>query len=144
MKLLTTNRSHPLGFLDHFFDLGMTGVDTTRSFLKPLHQVGTQSYENSNHLRLREDDQNFYARLDAPGFKKKDVEIEIKDGELRIRASRKEKFGDEDEHACLLERTLRLGDQIDTGEIQATLEDGILEITLPKGEKAKACIVPVK
>ena len=141
MKLLTTNRSHPLGFLDHFFDLGMTGVDTARSFLKPLHQVGAESYENSNHLRLGEDDQNFYARLDAPGFKKKDVEIEIKDGELSIRASRKEKFGDE--HAYHLERTLRLGDQIDTGKVEATLEDGILKITLPKAEKAKACLVSV-
>ena len=82
---------------------------------------------------LYETEADWRLRADLPGLSKEDLEVTLKDGLLTIRADR-----DGDTHGLTgsLERTLRLPKDIATDEISASLENGVLELTLPKQKPA--------
>lgn len=46
---------------------------------------------------IYEKDNKYYIELDAPGFDKKDINIEVKDGYLTVKAHKKEESKDEKE-----------------------------------------------
>ncbi len=145
MKLTQDSETNDLRFLDQFFDFGIGGLTTARSLLNPILQENPKSpVKPSLRLNLNEDEKNFYARLDIPGVKREDIDIEMEDGELLIRALRKEKQSGENEHVFRLERKLVVGEQVDAKKIEAKLECGILQITLPKSEKVKPQVITVK
>ena len=77
-----------------------------------------------------ESDDAWLLRTDLPGFRKEDVSLRLEDGVLHLAANREE---DQVFHTNV-ERKFRLPDNINTGEIVARLEDGVLEISLPKLE----------
>lgn len=84
-------------------------------------------------------------RLDiaAPGLGKEDFHVEVEDRELKIQLEKKEEkvegekvvrneFG-----SYSLKRNFQLGESVNTEEINAVYENGILRISLPKSEKAQ-------
>jgi len=81
-------------------------------------------------------------RMDMPGVEKGNVQIEVdEDNVLQVKA--KNSF-EEPKGAVLREfqvgdfyRSFRLGDMFDKAKISAKLENGILEITVPKLEAVK-------
>jgi HSP20 family protein len=123
---LTRRFNDPVGDLfaefDRFFraPLGLASERTSNRIPR-----GFSLYENSADWRLR---------ADLPGFAKKDVEITLDDGILTITAER----GD-DEHGFTgnVNRSLRLPKELATDRISASLENGVLEVTLPKQEPVK-------
>ena len=89
---------------------------------------------------IYEKDDKYYIELDAPGFDKKDINIEVKDGYLTVRAHKKEVNKDEKKNYIRKERyygeysrSFALGD-VDIENIDAKFENGILNITVPKKE----------
>ena len=142
MKPLNANDTNTFDLLDKFFEFGLNGADKARNFLNPVSQQG-DAFETVYQLKLHEDDDNYHAELDLPGVKKKDVQIEIDEGNLIINASRKDPFSNDDEKLIKYKRTLRLGKQVDSTSISATLEDGVLQIKLPKMKKAKSRTVKI-
>ncbi len=142
MKLLNPTDANPFNLLDQFFDIGLNGANTARNYLKPLVSTGS-TCESTAQLNFHEDEHHYHALLDLPGVNKKDVHIEVEDGKLVISATRKNPFGTEDQTDSSYKRTLRLGDQVDSTKIHATLEDGVLHVTLPKLEKAKVRTVKI-
>ena len=79
--------------------------------------------------------------VDVPGFDKKDINIECKNGYLTITAKKEEKEEDSDKNYIRKERsygeysrTFYVGD-IDTNLINAKFNNGTLCITVPKEEK---------
>ncbi len=78
-------------------------------------------------------------KAELPGVKKEDIDLEVVDGDLVLRAERQEEREVTDEHWYRMERTsgslyrrLPLPEGVQTGQIKANLSDGVLEITLPK------------
>jgi HSP20 family protein len=81
----------------------------------------------------------FTVTLDVPGFKREDIELELKDRHLHIVGTRKApELG---ERARLLRQERRFGkfhrafalpDGIDEQHVTARFTDGVLSITLPK------------
>ena len=89
---------------------------------------------------IYEKDNKYYIELDAPGFDKKDINIEVKDGYLTIKASKETEDKEETKNYIRRERVVgsftksfALGD-VDTDKIDAKFENGILNITVPKKE----------
>lgn len=69
-------------------------------------------------------------RLDLPGFTKENLSLKVDDQTLRLTAE----TATENPFSRKVDRQWKLGTRIDTAAIRATLENGVLEITLPKTE----------
>jgi HSP20 family protein len=82
-------------------------------------------YPNSKH-QLFSTETGWAARVDLPGYLKEEISLKFEDHTLLLTA-RNESRG---------EKALRLslGDEVETTGISAKLENGILEIVLPKKE----------
>ena len=96
--------------------------------------------KNEMKCDIYEKDDKYYIELDEPGFDKKDINIEVKDGYLTVRAHKKEVNKDEKKNYIRKERyygeysrSFALGD-VDIENIDAKFENGILNITVPKKE----------
>lgn len=82
----------------------------------------------------------FLLRAELPGFKKENIDVELKDHQLVIKAKREESQEEENEKYLLRERQCasfyRSFDvsNIKTEEIKAEYVDGILTLYLPKKE----------
>ncbi|MBW8781777.1 MAG: Hsp20/alpha crystallin family protein [Verrucomicrobia bacterium] len=86
---------------------------------------------------LYEDKDNTYVRAELPGIDRSDLNVELVDGYLNIRATRKTRE-DGREEAFALSRSVSVPDaEVQTDKISATYENGILTVTLPKREEAK-------
>jgi HSP20 family protein len=90
-------------------------------------------------------------RMDLPGIKKDEVEVLATENRLTVSGMRKPAFGINKDDYRINEvsygnfsRTFNLPVNIDSGKIEANLQDGILEITLPKMAKDKVITVAVK
>ena len=91
-------------------------------------------YETGDHLT---------AVVELPGMRKEDIDISLHDGTLTISGERKresaggEKAQRTERYIGTFRRTIGLPTRVDAGKVNATYEDGILEVTLPKAEEAK-------
>lgn len=83
-------------------------------------------------LGLSDDKDNVFVTAELPGVKKEDLSLEIDDGVLRLKATRKQ-----GENTVEFARSVVLPLPVQTDKASAALADGILTITLPKSEAAK-------
>jgi HSP20 family protein len=77
---------------------------------------------------FHESDTSWILRLDLPGFSKPDAKLSVTDRVLQLSAETPagQSFGGK------FERKWNLGEDVDTTGISARLENGVLELTLPK------------
>ncbi len=92
---------------------------------------------------LVETDEDFQLRLDVPGMSKEDIDINLQNGTLTISGERTSERTDEGEDYVRVERafgnfhrTFTLPDAVDHENIEATYEDGVLSINVPKTEES--------
>ena len=85
-----------------------------------------------------EDNDKYHIEMDAPGFSKEDIKIEVNDGRLTIVASKTKTENTEGKNYIRRERsygetqrTFVLEDADET-QIEANFKDGVLTITIPK------------
>lgn len=83
-------------------------------------------------------------RAEVPGVDKKDVQVSVSGNMLTIRGESKKEVKEEkgDYYRAELtrgsfSRTLALPAEVDDSKTKASMKDGMLELTLPKVEKAK-------
>src|SRR5690606_16449482 len=88
---------------------------------------------------VHESDDAWILRLDLPGFSKADVALTVTGRVLQLKAETPEDkpFGG------TVERQWKLGDDVDAGAIAATLENGVLELKLPKQTKPEARAITI-
>ena len=99
-----------------------------------------------------EETENGYAiRADLPGMDKKDVSITVENGTLRIEGEKTEEHKKEKGRYYHLERSygrfsrsFALPEDTDMEHIVAAMNNGVLELTLPKNEAAKPKAIEVK
>ncbi len=95
-------------------------------------------------LDLYQDKDNFLVKAELPGMKREHITLSLHDGLLTLAGERQHEKA-QDEKATLrnerffgrFERTITLPTQVDGTRVQASYEDGILTVTLPKAEAAK-------
>ena len=100
-------------------------------------------------LTLWEDEHGIQLEMDVPGLKQDDLELTVENGQLTIRGERKSPACEgecrhDERRFGAFERVVTLADTIDTGSIEAVLEDGVLSIALSKKPEAQPHRVEVK
>jgi len=93
-------------------------------------------------INIRETEEMFIVEVAAPGKKKEDFVVEIKDKILTISAEHKEEKEEKTEHFMRKEfsfnkfsRSFTLPENVDEEKIKASYKDGLLLIDLPKLEQ---------
>jgi HSP20 family protein len=93
---------------------------------------------------IYETDNAFVLKAELPGFSKEDLQIELHENRLILRGERKrETEAKEDQYHRIeraygrFERAFWVPTTVDAEKIQASFKDGVLELRLPKSEKAK-------
>jgi HSP20 family protein len=105
---------------------------------------GNERKALSVEFDIVETDENIVVKADLPGIDTKDLDIEVHDRVLTLKGSRKEEHTEKDEHRHRTERrfgsfcrSLRLPDDVEVDKIEAGYKDGVLRVTIPKGESAR-------
>ena len=90
-------------------------------------------------------------RAELAGVPAADIDVRVEDNTLHLSGERKRAVETGDETACRRERffgkfqrRFRLPDTIDASKIEAHYRDGILEVVLPKLERAKPRKVEIR
>ena len=92
---------------------------------------------------VKESETGYELDIDLPGFKKSDVQAQLKEGYLTISASTSKEEGDKDKDGKYLRReryygscsrSFYVGEAVTQEDIKARFEDGILKVTVPKKE----------
>ena len=108
-----------------------------------------RSNTNINVMRtdIKETDAGFELDIDLPGYKKEDVQAELKDGYLTISAKTNTTREEKDENGKYIRkerysgscsRSFYVGEQLEQEDIKARFEDGILKVIVPKKEAKPA------
>ena len=124
---------------DEFFDdnFGMLPMWNGRNPLYGKHA------KNLMKTDVRETEDTYEVDVDLPGFKKDEISVELEDGYLTIRAAKgldkdetdqQGKYIRQERYAGACSRSFYVGD-VESKDISAKYEDGILKLTLPKVEK---------
>lgn len=88
---------------------------------------------------LYEDATNAYVRAELPGVNRDDIQVELTDGTLAINVTRKTPATEgQAEQSFSFSRSLTVPADVAADKVAAAYENGVLTVTLPKREEAKA------
>lgn len=105
---------------------------------------GTGPAGPSLQLDVTETDDAYHVAVELPGVDEKDVEVTLANGALAIRGEKRAESRDEKGEVFRMERsygrferTVALPSEIDEERVRASFRRGVLEVTLPKSERAR-------
>ena len=108
-------------------------VDTNENWFMPLKGTSLPA------VNVKEMKNAFKLEIAAPGFKKEDFKLEIKDGYLTVTGESNMEKEEKDEKITRQEyryssfaRSFSLPENVNSDQIAAEYADGILKVTLPK------------
>ena len=125
---------------DEFFDDDFPMIPM-RSIRNPLYGKNAKNLMKTD---VRETDNTYELDIDLPGFKKDEVQLDLKDGYLTISAAKgldkdqedkKGKYIRQERYAGACSRSFFVGEGIEPRDVSAKFEDGILRVSLPKQVK---------
>ncbi|MDH4082758.1 MAG: Hsp20/alpha crystallin family protein [Nitrospira sp.] len=100
---------------------------------------------------ISETESEYQIKAEIPDVKKEDVKVTLEDGVLTIQGERKyekeemgKKYHRIERSYGSFVRTFSLPDVIDDDKVKAEFKDGVLNLHLPKSEKAKPKAIEVK
>jgi len=136
---ITTYR--PLSLVEQI-NRGMGGLTDGTNFSRE---------EWSPAVDIKETESAFIFHADLPGVKPEQIEVTTEDGTLTIKGSRESSKKEERKNYSRVERfsgsfmrRFTLPEQADCENVSAETTDGVLELTIPKIEKAKQQKITVK
>jgi len=93
---------------------------------------------------LKETENSIVLHCELPGVKKEDINIELKNGILTVSGEKKQEKKEEKDKYYRIERSyghfsrsLAVPDGVKEDQIQASLKDGVLEVSFPKPVQKK-------
>jgi HSP20 family protein len=106
-------------------------------------------------LDLVKEEGRLILKVDLPGIKPEDVQVEVKDGRLTVSGEHTEEHHEHKGEYLRRERrfgsfsrSMSIPEGVDPKEIQATTKDGLLEVIIPvpesKGEATESVIIKPK
>ena len=93
---------------------------------------------------IRETENTYELDVDLPGFKKEEVNVELKDGYMTISAAKgldkdesdkKGKFIRQERYAGACQRSFYVGEGVKQEDIKGEFKHGILKLVIPKKEE---------
>ena len=126
----------PVNLVDQFND------EMNRYFSSMRSTAANQEHDWTPAVDIHEEDSRYMLTADIPGVNRNDVEITLEDGVLTVKGERKSETEVAEEGYRRRERIygtfvrqFNLPDTVDTANISAKAEDGVLKIEIPKQEK---------
>ena len=123
-------------FMDDFFgDLFPTQLSFGRE----------QYSQNLLHSDVLEFEDKYQLEIEVPGYRKEDIQAELKDGYLTINASHQEDNEEKDKKGKYIRkeryygqcrRSYFVGNHITQDDIHAKFENGILKLEIPKKKES--------
>lgn len=102
-------------------------------------------------VNVTENNNEFKLKVAAPGFKKEDFKLEVKNGYLSISGESKEEKEEKDEKYTRQEyrystftRSFALPDNVKSEDISAEYTDGVLKVVLPKKKTEEKASTQIK
>jgi HSP20 family protein len=102
-------------------------------------------------LDLTETDGAFVARMDLPGLKREEIQVDVQNNRLTVRGERKFEQREEQENVVRMERSygtffraFTLPENVLPDAIEAAFEDGVLTVQIPKAEEIKPHRIEVR
>lgn len=93
---------------------------------------------------ISEDAEAFHIEAEMPGLKKEDIVLGVEDDVLTIKGERKKESEEKGKNYHRIERTygsfsrsFNLGEMIDQENIDASFDNGLLHIRLPKAQEVR-------
>jgi len=127
----------PVASFGRFFDDMLTQRQATRT-LQPA-------------MDIVEDEDQITVKTELPGIKKDDAHVMVEDGVLTITGEKKSDREEKDKNFHLVERTfgsfhrsIKLPTGVEADKAEASFEDGVLVVRIPKTEHAKPRKVQIK
>jgi HSP20 family protein len=107
--------------------------------------------EWSPSVDISEDDKEWLIKADLPQVKKEDVKVTVENGVLTVTGERKFEKEEKDKKYHRIERSygnffrsFTLPEGAEGGKVSAEFKNSVLELRLPKNEKAKSKAIEVK
>jgi HSP20 family protein len=98
-----------------------------------------------------ENDDSYQIMAELPGIKMDDVKISLADNVLTVKGEKKNEISESKRSFYRVERcygqfqrSFTLPSSVDAEKVKANLDNGVLTITLPKAEQAKAREIAIK
>ncbi|MBJ6107943.1 Hsp20/alpha crystallin family protein [Hymenobacter sp. BT523] len=114
--------------LDRFFQDSMAGRGRVSAF--------------SPQVDAYETEKGYEIEVALPGLKREDIKVDFHQGRLTVSGERQFKSEQNDRRYHIVEssygsfnRSFQLPDTVEPRQIQATFEDGVLRVTVPKNEE---------
>lgn len=93
---------------------------------------------------ISEDENAFHIEAEMPGVKKEDITLGVEENVLTIKGEREQKTEEQGKNYHRTERTygsfsrsFNLGELIDQDTIEASFEEGLLHVSLPKAQQVR-------
>jgi HSP20 family protein len=132
--------------MNSLFDDFFKGFD-----LAPLGREREHFNIFSPSIDIKENDKEVSIKVELPGMDEKDIEVSLTDDALSIKGEKKEEKEDKSKNYYRMERsygsfsrTAQLPTGIDSQKADAVFKNGVLTITVPKTEEAKAEVKKIK
>ncbi len=140
----------------------LMGLTTVNKSLNRLVEEGLRSapgllgrglpqHRSRPPINISETDEALVLVAEVPGFGQEDIAVEVHDGRLTIKGERREEVDETRERYRRVERfngaferSFTLPSSVDSEGIQARLQNGLLEVTLPKASEAKRRAVSIE
>ncbi|TVQ52100.1 MAG: Hsp20/alpha crystallin family protein [Phycisphaerales bacterium] len=155
MRRRTLFESSPLGTLrrevDRLFHRFMPPASTGEMLRHPLEHIGCSWLHAYPPTNVWEDNGTLYLEAELPGMREDEIDVTISGHELVLKGTPKPEEMPEGATPLIRERdvpsfsrVIHLPVEIDQAKITATLENGILTLTMPKTESARSRQIKVR
>ena len=118
----------------------------------------TTTNTSSNLLKtdIMEKDGYYELNMEVPGIKKEDIQLELKNGYLKISATRQRKNEEKDDQGRIIRqerfsgscsRSFYVGNNVKQSDIKASFDNGELKISVPtqaKKEEEETKFIPIQ
>ena len=115
-----------------------------------FHDVDRKLYGKNAPREMRTDvhehEDHFTVDIDLPGFKKEDINLELENGYLTVRAAKgvdkdekdsKGRIIRQERYSGAMQRSFYVGNALTEEDITARYENGVLQLNVPKMEARK-------
>ena len=113
-------------------------------FARKELQFSLPSLDLSPRVDVSEDDDAYKISMELPGMTEKEIEVELSDESLTVKGEKQEEREEKKKNYHVSERSygsfqrsFRVPSGVEVNKVNAKYSSGVLDITLPKTDKAK-------
>jgi HSP20 family protein len=136
---------NPFADMERAFERFMSGWMRPLAWERPLWRDMMGPFQGRMpSIDVIDRDEDFLVRAEVPGVDKKELEVSLADNMLTVKGKVQHEQKEErpDYYRCEItqgafSRTVLIPGKFDASKVEASLKDGVLEVTLPKVEVSK-------